>query len=227
RLIDFSAAIVGKIRGGLAMSAVLAAMIFASISGSGPATTAAIGGSIIPALRERGYGREWSAALMASAGVIGPIIPPSITMVIYGAMTNTSIASLFIAGVIPGVLIGLGLMALCYYHASKVGVKEVKEAVNLRSFFQAFKNAIWALGMPILILGGILGGFFTPTEAAVVSVVYGFLVAFFIYRSLEVREIPLIIKDAAVTTAVVMIVLANAAGFAWLISAEQGPQKLV
>ncbi|WP_338833219.1 C4-dicarboxylate TRAP transporter large permease protein DctM [Moorella humiferrea] len=227
RLIDFSASIVGRIRGGLAMSAVLAAMIFASISGSGPATTAAIGGPIIPALRERGYGKEWSAALMASAGVIGPIIPPSITMVIYGAMTNTSIASLFLGGAVPGILIGLGLMVICYFHARKVGVAKVNEAFNLRSFFLAFKKAVWALGMPALILGGILGGFFTPTEAAVVSVVYGLFVAFFIYRSVKISDIPGIVRDSAITTAVVMIVLANAAGFAWLISAEQGPEKLV
>lgn len=227
RLIDFASVILDRFRGGLAMAGVLAAMIFASLSGSGPATTAAIGGPLIPALRERGYGRDWSAALMAAAGVIGPIIPPSITMVIYGAMTNTSIAALFIGGVIPGILIGLGLMLICYFHARKVGVTSVGKIASWRDFGRAFKDSVWALGMPALILGGILSGFFTPTEAAVVAVVYGLVVALFIMRSLKIKDLPAVMKDAAVTTGVVMIVLANASAFTWLISAEQGPAKLI
>ncbi len=230
RLIDFTSLLVGKLTGGLAMTVALASMIFASISGSGPATTAAIGGSTLPALVKRGYGREWSVALMASAGTIGPLIPPSITMVIYGAMAGVSIGALFLAGIVPGVMIGLGLMVISWFHARKVKVQDhldAAEKITWRRLFRAFLDTIWAFGMPVVIMGGILGGIFTPTEAAVVSVVYAFIVSFFIYRSLTLKDLPAIILETAVTTAVVMIILANAAGFAWLISAEKGPEQLV
>ncbi|MGI6685524.1 MAG: TRAP transporter large permease [Bacillota bacterium] len=226
RLVDFSAALLERCVGGLAMAVAFASMIFASISGSGPATVAAIGGATLPSLVEKGYGRNWSVALMSVAGVIGPIIPPSITMVIYGAMTGTSIGSLFIGGLVPGVMIGVGLMIISYFHAKKVGL-QASSKLNFRNIKRTFVDAFWALGMPIVILGGILGGIFTPTEAAVVSDVYALVVCFFIYKSLKLKDLPKIFLDTAITTAVVMIILANAAGFAWIMSAEQGPAKII
>lgn len=230
RLIKFTSLLVGRLKGGLAIAVSLASMIFASISGSGPATTAAIGGSTLPALIKRGYGKEWSVALMAVSGTIGPLIPPSITMVVYGAMAGVSIGALFLAGIVPGVLVGGALMILSHFHAKKVNTQDnlsEDERLTFKSFLKAFGKTIWAFGMPVLIMGGILGGFFTPTEAAVVSVVYALFVCFFIYRSLTLKELPSILLTAAVTTAVVMIILANASCFAWIISAERGPQKLV
>ena len=226
RLVDFSSALLDRFIGGLAMAVSLAAAIFASITGSGPATTAAIGGAILPELVERGYGKEWSVALMASAGVLGPIIPPSITMVIYGAMTGTSIGALFLGGFLPGITISIGLMVISYFHAKKVGVGK---AVKSRSITigKSLIDALWALGMPFLILGGILGGIFTPTEAAVVATVYALIVCFVVYGSLKVQDLPRIFKEAAVITSVVMIILANAATFAWLMSALRGPEKLI
>jgi len=225
RLVDFSAALLERCVGGLAMAVAFASMIFASISGSGPATVAAIGGATLPSLVEKGYGRNWSVALLSAAGVIGPIIPPSITMVIYGAMTGTSIGSLFIGGIVPGVMVGAGLMIISHFHAKKVGLQSSK--FDVKNISRTFVDAIWALGMPLLILGGILGGIFTPTEAAVVSDVYALLVCFFIYKSLKIKDLPKIFLNTAITTAVVMIILANAAGFAWIMSAEQGPQKII
>jgi C4-dicarboxylate transporter DctM subunit len=226
RLIKFSEALLDRFTGGLAMACAFASMIFASISGSGPATTAAIGGAIMPALIERGYGREWTVALMASAGVIGPIIPPSITMVIYGAMTGTSIGALFLGGVVPGIMIGLGLMLISYFHAKKVGVVKRRSSASA-NFLKSFLDAGWALGMPVVILGGILGGVFTPTEASVVSVVYALVVCLFIYKSLTLRDLPAIFKRSVVTSSLVMIILANAAAFAWILTAERGPQKVI
>jgi len=225
RLIRFSESLLDRFTGGLAMACAFASMIFASISGSGPATTAAIGGAIMPALIERGYGREWTVSLMASAGVIGPIIPPSITMVVYGAMTGTSIGALFIGGIIPGIMIGIGLMVISYFHAKRVGVKKTSSETN--GFIKTFLDASWALGMPIVILGGILGGIFTPTEASVVSVVYALIVCLFIYKSLSLRDLPAIFKRSVITSSLVMIILANAAAFAWILTAERGPQKVI
>jgi C4-dicarboxylate transporter DctM subunit len=202
-------------------------MIFASISGSGPATTAAIGGITIPALVERGYHKAWVTGFQAAAGSIGPIIPPSITMVIFGAMAGTSIGALFISGIVPGILIGISLMMSGYFHAKKMGVPRLQGRYSLKDVLVYCKEAIWALGMPVLILGGILGGIFTPTEAAVVSVVYALIISFAVYQTLKLADLPKIFMDSAVISAVIMIILANAAGFAWILSAEQGPQTAV
>ncbi len=227
KLVSLSSSLMDRFTGGFAMATSLASMIFASISGSGPATTAAIGGITIPALIERGYKKEWVTGFQAAAGSIGPIIPPSITMVIFGAMAGTSIGAMFIGGIIPGVLIGLSLMMSGYFHAKKVGVPRSTTTHSIGEVLKKLKEAAWALGMPVLILGGILGGIFTPTEAAVVSVVYALLVAFFVYRTLQLSDLPQIFMDTAVISAVIMIILANAAGFAWILSAEQGPQMAV
>lgn len=230
KLIDFASLIVSKLAGGLAMAVSLASMFFASISGSGPATTAAIGGATLPELIKRGYGKEWSVALITASGTMGPLIPPSITMVIYGAISGVSIGKLFLAGMVPGVLIGIGLMVISYIHAKGVKTQDHLDGVGKVTFkriIKSFMNAIWAFGMPVIIMGGILFGVFTPTEAAVVSVVYAFIVCFFIYKTLSIKDIPKILKKSAVTSSVVMIILAYASGFAWIIGAEKGPEQIV
>jgi C4-dicarboxylate transporter DctM subunit len=227
KLVSLSSAIMDRFTGGFAMATSLASMIFASISGSGPATTAAIGGITIPALVERGYHKAWVTGFQAAAGSIGPIIPPSITMVIFGAMAGTSIGALFIAGIVPGILVGISLMVSGYFHAKNMGVPKLLTQYSLQDILRYCKEALWALGMPVLILGGILGGVFTPTEAAVVAVVYALIISFAVYRTLKISDIPGIFMDSAVISAVIMIILANAAGFAWILSAEQGPQTAV
>ncbi|KJS21299.1 MAG: hypothetical protein VR72_11135 [Clostridiaceae bacterium BRH_c20a] len=227
RLIDLSSLLLCRLTGGLAMAVSLASMIFASISGSGPATTAAIGGATLPALEEKGYGKEWSVALIATAGTIGPIIPPSITMVIYGGMAGASIGALFLAGIVPGIMVGATLMILAHIRAKKMNIVEKADHIDFKSLARAFKDSLWAMGMPVVIIGGIMGGVFTPTEAAVISVVYAMVVCLFIYRSLKVKDLPVIFKETAITTAVVMIIVANAASFSWLLTVEQGPQKLI
>lgn len=225
RLITLCSILLDKLTGGFAMSTALASMFFSSISGSGPATTAAIGGSMLPSLEKKGYGKEWSVAFIASAGTMGPMIPPSITLVIFGAMASTSIAALFVGGILPGILIGVFLMIMAYLRAKKVGIKADHKKIDKGALYKAFKDSLWALFMPILVVGGILGGLFTPTEAAVVSVVYALIVSLFIYKSLTLRELPSIFKQALTISAVIMILTSNAAAFAWVLGAEQAPQQ--
>ncbi|WP_134702807.1 TRAP transporter large permease [Ammoniphilus sp. YIM 78166] len=227
QLIQFSSLLLDKIVGGLAMSASLASMFFASISGSGPATTAAIGGTMLPEMEKKGYGKEWSVAFIAVSGTMGPIIPPSITMVIYGAIAGTSIGALFIGGLLPGLLIGLALMISAYFRAKKMGIKTEPRKIEWPMVYEAFRKAIWALLMPVIIVGGILGGVFTPTEAAVVSVVYALVISGLVQRNLSMKDLSIILKDTVITSAVIMILTANAAAFAWILSAEQGPQKII
>lgn len=225
-LIDLSDFLLNRFVGGLGMAVSMACAIFASISGSGPATTAAIGGATLPALVEKGYGRRWGTAFIAVAGTIGPVIPPSITMVIYGGMAGISIGQLFIAGIVPGLMMALVLMIISYFHAKKVGVAVERRKFSLAEGWVIFRRSIWALGMPVVILGGIMGGVFTPTEAAVVSVVYALIVTLFIYKTLKLKDLGPIFRDAAVTTGLILIILANASSFAWILAAEQGPQML-
>jgi C4-dicarboxylate transporter DctM subunit len=227
RLIVLSAALLDRVTGGFAMATQVASMFFSAISGSGPATTAAIGGAMLPTLEKKGYGKEWSVAYIAAAGTLGPIIPPSITLVIYGAMAGVSIGGLFIGSTIPGILIGLALMYLAYTRAKKMGIKRSEVKVDRAFMIKAWKDAFWALFMPILIIGGILGGIFTPTEAAVISVIYSLIVSFWIYRSMKLSDLPEIFLTTVITSAVIMILTANATTFAWILSAEQGPQQLI
>lgn len=227
RLVELSSALLDKLTGGFAMSASLASMVFASISGSGPATTAAIGGIVLPELEKRGYGKNWSVAFLASSGTIGPVIPPSISMVLFGVMASASIGALFIAGIIPGILMGLSLMIIAYFRAKKMGIKSEYHDFSWKFIFEKFKSSILALLMPVIIIGGILGGVFTPTEAAVVSVVYAFIVSTYIYRSLPIREYPVLLKEAASISGVILLLTANATAFAWLISSAKGAEQLI
>jgi len=198
RLIEFAECLVGFIAGGLAMVTVLACMFFAAISGSGPATVSAIGTFMIPAMKERGYGGGFAAALTATAGTIGVIIPPSIPFVIYCVVAQTSIGDMFIAGIVPGVIIGLSLMGTCYYIARKRNYISYTKPPTAKIVVHRFKEAIWALIVPVIILGGIYGGIFTPTEAAVVAVVYSALIGKFVYKELDKAALYDSLKQTAI-----------------------------
>ena len=212
RLIDFFRTLVGHTKHGLAMVCVIVACFFAAISGSGPATVAALGAILIPAMTKTGYDKSTSAALMSTAGAIGIVIPPSITFVVYGSVTGTSIGSLFMSGIIPGILIGIVI-----YFTMKLSsrgrqlVQQPKASGKER--WEAFKNAVWGLLMPVIILGGIYGGIFTPTEAAAVSAIYGLLVGLFIYKTLTFKNIMQILRQSVSQTAVVMFIIGCAAVF--------------
>jgi len=223
RIINFSNAIVGHIRGGLALANVAASMIFAGISGTALADTASIGAILIPAMKEEGYDADFSAAVTASSSTVGPIIPPSVPMIIVGTLTGLSVTRLFLAGAIPGVILGFSLMAITYYLSVKRNYPK-EERLSLRAVFRTFLDASWALGMVVLILAGILGGIFTPTEASVVAVVYALLVGILVYRELRPSNIPRIVIESVRMTTSVMVLVGLARLFAWIITTERIPQ---
>ena len=217
KLIKLAEACVGHIRGGLAIVCVIVACFFAAISGSGPATVAALGVIIVPAMIKSGYKPAFSAALMAAAGAIGVIIPPSITFVVYGSIADTSIGDLFIAGLLPGIIMGIGLMIVALVVGRKSDLKTLPKA-SKKERWAAFKDAFWGLMMPVIILGGIYGGIFTPTEAATVSVVYGLFVGVFIYKKIRFKEFYAILMDTTSTTATVMFITMAASLFAYVLT---------
>ena len=212
KLINFFNSLVGHTKHGTAMVCVIVACFFAAISGSGPATVAALGGILIPAMNESGYEKSTSAALMSTAGAIGIVIPPSITFVVYGSVTGTSVGSLFMSGIIPGILIGFAIYWTMVI-TSRGRVLHSRPKCSGKERRAAFKDAVWGLLMPVIILGGIYGGIFTPTEAAAVSAIYGFVVGIFVYRSVNVKGIIRILKQTASQTAVVMLIIGCAAVF--------------
>ncbi len=215
KLIDCAKAFVGHRKNGMAMVCVMVSCFFAAISGSGPATVAALGMIIIPAMIKSGYSDHHSSALMATSGAIGVIIPPSITFVIYGSITGVSIGSLFIAGIIPGILMGVCLVIAMLIISRGFTLKPLAKA-TARERLNSFVDAIWALLMPVIILGGIYGGVFTPTEAAAVSAVYGLFVGVVIYRKIRLREFYQILVDSASQTAVVMFIVMSCSVFAYV-----------
>ncbi|MCI6487510.1 MAG: TRAP transporter large permease subunit [Clostridiales bacterium] len=217
KLISLAEACVGHLKGGVAMVCVIVACFFAAISGSGPATVAALGLILIPAMVKVGYDAPFAAALMATAGAIGVIIPPSITFVVYGSISDTSIGSLFISGVIPGLLMGAALIIITLWLGRKSDLKRLPKATG-RQRWIAFKDAFWGLLMPVIILGGIYGGIFTPTEAAAVSAVYGLVIGIFIYKTLKIKQLKKILIDTASTTATVMFITAAATLFAYVLT---------
>ena len=222
RLVKFAVALVGRVRGGICLAAVLASMIFAGVSGSGAADTAAVGSLTIPAMIKKGYPRGFVAALQAVAGAIGPIIPPSIVMLIYASIANQSPARMFLGGIIPGVLIGLGLMGVAYIYSIRHGFG-AEEAAGWREVLRATRDASWALVSPVIILGGILSGVFTATEAGVIAVAYAFLVGVFVYKEIRWTDLPAALVKAALTTGVVMFVVAASGIFGWLLAAARAP----
>ena len=217
KLIKLAEACVGHIRGGLAIVCVIVSCFFAAISGSGPATVAALGVIIVPAMIKSGYKPAFSAALMAAAGAIGVIIPPSITFVVYGSIADTSIGDLFIAGLVPGLLMGFALMVVALLVGRRSNLKTLPKA-SRKERWLAFKDAFWGLMMPVIILGGIYGGIFTPTEAAAVSVVYGLFVGIFIYKKIRLKEFYALLLDTTSTTATVMFITAAASLFAYVLT---------
>jgi len=222
RLVSFAGALVGHFRAGLCHVTVVSAMIFAGVSGSATADTSAIGAIVIPAMIKAGYKKGFVAALLASAGAIGPIIPPSLIMIVYGSMTGVSIAAMFLGGFIPGVIIGLGLMIVCYLWRSQTLMARDRRA-TLREAARRFVDAFWALISPVIILGGIVFGVFTPTEAGVVAAVYALLVGLFIYGEIRVKDIPDMLVRGAITATIVMSIIAAAGVFGWLLASEQMP----
>lgn len=225
RIIHFANSILGRIRGGLGLANVGASMGFAGISGTALADTASIGAILIPAMKKEGYGAGFSVAVTASSSVVGPIIPPSLPMIIVGTLASLSIADLFLAGVIPGILLGLALMIPTYMISVKRNYPK-GEKKSLKEIWESFKGAFWALLMTFLILYGILGGVFTPTEASIVAVIYAILVGIFIYRELPVKKIPGIIFSSMTSTASIMLLVGFANLFGWIMVSEQIPQMV-
>mgnify|MGYP000894018649 CR=1 FL=1 len=217
KLIDFTQSFVGHVKGGLAIVCVAVACFFAAISGSGPATVAALGGIIIPAMTHVGYSKGDASALVATAGGIGIIIPPSISFVVYSSIANVSVGSLFMAGIIPGLLMGSALVIASLWVTRKSTLVRLEKS-SAKDRWHAFKDAVWGLMMPVIILGGIYGGIFTPTEAAAVAAVYGLFVGLFIYKTLRYNELLSIIIDSGKQTGAIMWTVGNAALMSWVLS---------
>lgn len=225
RLVSFAQCLVGWVRGGLGFAVILASMFIAAILGSASAAAAMIGVVMIPAMAERGYETDFSAALIASAGSIGPIIPPSIPFIVYGVIAEVSIAKLFVAGYIPGILMGLLFMVYTYWFAAKHGYP-AERFPTAKDLWVSFKEASLTLLLPVIIMGGILGGVFTPTEAGVIAVVYAFLVGTFIYREIKLKKLPEIFLRAANSTAMVLMVVSTASLLSWVLTLERIPQTV-
>jgi tripartite ATP-independent transporter DctM subunit len=220
RLVNVASVLVRHRTGGLAMVAVLAALVFSAISGSAPATTAAIGAIMIPALVKAGYDKAFAAAIAVSAGVLGPLIPPSIAFVIWGIVAEQSISKLFLSGIVPGLAIAAGLLVVCWVHARRNRVPKQDKA-GWPETREAFARGKWALLSPLVVLGGIYGGIFTPTEAAGVSCIYAVVIGLLVERQMSLRELPAIILRAVRTSAIVTAIIAVSAGFGVLIAQEQ------
>ncbi|MDV2582196.1 TRAP transporter large permease [Alkalibacillus haloalkaliphilus] len=226
RLFNFANALVGSKTGGFAIATIITCMFFAAISGSGPATVAAIGAIMIPAMVRQGYDKAFATATVAAAGSIGVIIPPSIPMVIYGVTGGASVGDMFIAGIIPGLIVSFGLMVWAYLYSRKKGYKGTLEKITLSHIGKTFWDAKWAMVIPVIILGGIYGGKFTPTEAAVIAVFYGLAVGLFLHRELKVRDLPKVIADSSLTTATVLIIVGTANAFGKFLTIEQIPNQI-
>ncbi len=225
RVVAFADALVGWLPGGLAAVAVVSAMFFAGISGSAAADTAAVGGILIPAMIGRGYAPSFAGAVQAAGGSIGVVIPPSIPMIIFGFLTGASIGRLFAGGILPGVLMGVSLVAVSVFVSRRQGYGASQTFSALR-VWRTFREALWALGAPVVILGGILGGVFTATESAAVAVGYAFLVGMFLYRELRWKDVPGIFIRGSITAAVILFIIASASAFSWLLAIEDIPATL-
>ncbi len=226
RLIQFAQSLVGHLRGGLGFVTIVASMIFGGVSGSATADTAAIGSIVIPAMKDEGYDRDFSAAVVAAAGTLGIIIPPSIPMIIYGVVANESIGRLFLGGFIPGVMVGLGMMVPTYFIAKREGYPK-KQRASLREIIGTFKRSFFALVMPVLIIGSIIKGVVTPTEAGVLACLYALVVGVFIYRELRIRDLPKIFAHTVVVSASIMIIMSVADIFGWLIANLEVAQAVI
>jgi len=225
RMIRFAIACIGHLQGGLAMASVLACMLFAAVSGSSPATVVAVGTIVIGGMVRAGYSRDMAAGVICNAGTLGILIPPSIVMVVYGAATETSVGKLFMAGVIPGILLGIMLMVAIYVRARWIGLPRQPKA-TFKEVMVAGRESLWGLLLLVIILGGIYGGIFTPTEAAGVSAVYAFVIATFVYRDIGLKDLPRVLVDAGRVTVMLMFIIANALLFAYVLTTERIPQSI-
>ncbi|MEA5056482.1 MAG: TRAP transporter large permease [Anaerotignum propionicum] len=223
RLLNVANVYFGRIQGGLAIVTVVVCMFFAAISGSGPATVAAVGGMVVPTMIQKGYDKKFVLALIAAAGSIGVIIPPSIPMVVYSVTTNSSVSKLFMAGFIPGIIIGIVLIGYSYYYARKMGYKGDTEPFSVKRAVKETWDAKWALLSPVIILGGIYGGIFTPTEAAAVSVIYSLVIGCLVYKEMNFKQLLNVTKNACETTATILIVIGCAAGFSKVLTLGRIP----
>ncbi len=225
RMIRFANACIGHLRGGLAMASVLACMLFAAVSGSSPATVVAVGSIVIAGMVKAGYPQPFAAGVICNAGTLGILIPPSIVMVVYGAATETSVGKLFMAGVIPGLLLGVMLMGAIWVRARALKLPPQPRA-PLADIWTAGRQSLWGLMLIVIILGGIYGGVFTPTEAAAVAAVYAFFIAVFVYRDIGMKEVPRVLLDAGKVTVMLMFIIANALLFAHVLTTERIPQAI-
>ncbi len=225
RLVNFSQSLVGSFRGGLAQTVSVSGCFFAAISGSSAATTAALGTTMVDAMEKKGYGREWATGVVASSGVVGIVIPPSITMVVFGVIGDVSIGDMFVGGFIPGIMMGLSMMLVSWYLAKKRGIEPDGE-FSVIGVVKAFKESFFALMTPVIIIGGIYGGIFTPTEAAAVAVVYGIFVGLFIYKELKFKDFPKIVFQAVIGTTMIMLLVGAANVFGWMLTNLQIPHRL-
>ncbi len=225
RLIDFANACVGHIRGGLAIAAVLACMLFAALSGSSPATVAAVGSIAVAGMVRSGYPKEFGAGIICNAGTLGILVPPSIVMVVYASATETSVGKLFIAGIVPGIVLGLSLM-LVIYVVARIKKLPAQPRVTFREWLRTARRAFWGLLLLVIILGGIYSGMFTPTEAAAVAAVYSAFVALFIYKDMKIRDCPRVLMDSGRLALMLMFIIANAMLFAHVLTTEQIPQQI-
>lgn len=225
RMVRFAIAAVGHLRGGLAIASVLACMLFAAVSGSSPATVVAIGSIVIAGMVRNGYTQEFATGVICNAGTLGILIPPSIVMVVYAAVTEVSVGRLFMAGVVPGIVLGLMLMLAVWWRAGRLQLSPPPRA-SLGEVARALRDSLWGLALLLIIMGGIYGGVFTPTEAAAVSAVYALVVAVFIYRDLNWRQLPEVFLESAKTTVMLMFIVANALLFAHVLTTERIPQTI-
>ncbi|KJS50223.1 TRAP transporter large permease [Desulfosporosinus sp. BICA1-9] len=225
RIVEFARALVGHVTGGLGYVGVVASMLFAGVSGSAVADTSAIGSILLPMMDKEGYKKASSASLIAAAGTIGPVIPPSIPMILFGVIGGVSVVKMFLGGIVPGILIGIGLMVVWYFHSKKQGYKSNNKS-TLGDVGRAGKSAFWALILPIIILGGIITGIYTPTEAGVIAVVYSLFVGKFAYKELKLTRMPRILTASAKSTAIVLLLCGAAMSAAYLITTAQIPSLL-
>lgn len=226
RLMHVADRMVRHVTGGMGMVSVLSSMFFACLTGSAPATTATVGSMMIPEMEKRGYPKRFATSLAVSVGPLGQIIPPSIPFIVWGVISEQSISRLFLSGVVPGLLDACGYMLVCYFIARRMGIGR-EERASMPEMMQAVWRGKWALLAPVIILGGIYGGVFTPTEASMVGVAYGLFVGLFIYGGLQWRELGQLVLGSMKTTAVVMFIIAVASAFGWLLAYDQVPEKIV
>ncbi len=230
RLVSFIDDCVGHVKGGMAIVCVIVACFFGAISGSGPATVAALGAVLVPTMIESGFSAAFSEGLMATSSSIAIVIPPSIAFVVYASIANTNVGEMFMAGIVPGILMGVALAIVVLIEVSRKGIKPAHEKRSWKERFKSFKEAFWGLLMPVIILGGIYGGIFTPTEAAAVSVIYGLIVGMFIYREVKLKDLFGIMVDSAKTTGGIMLIVASASLFSYcctLFGISQAAQQLL